>query len=372
VNDATGIRSNIPWAEPTMWGNEQDYLLEAVRSTWISGGPFVERFERSFRERVGSRYAIAVSNGTAALQLSYLALGLKAGDEIVVPGFGFMAAANVALQLGIRPVFCDVDPLTWCLRASDVEAVLTPRTRAVVAIHSYGNCCDMADLAQLAERAGMVVIEDAAEALGSRISGRYAGTIAPIGTYSFHATKTITTGEGGMVVTDDDDIADKLRLYSSHGLRRRRHYWHEVPGNNFRLTNLQAAMGCAQLEHFETVSTLRRHIYYGYAQRLSHIPGIRLQTISPGCDPLIWAIAMELDDDAFPKDRDQVIAQLLACGIETRPGFQPPNEMSYFEPTSLPTSERLGRTVISLPSSPKITDNEIEHICGKLDEITQR
>lgn len=355
-----------------MWGSEQDYVLDAMRSNWISGGPYIEQFERQFCDRVGSKYAIAVTNGTAALQLSYLALGLKAGDEIVVPGFGFMAAANVALQLGIKPVFCDVDPQTWCLRAGDVEAVLSARTRAIVAVHSYGNCCSMPALMQLAEQTGVMVIEDAAEALGSRIAGRHAGTLAPVGTYSFHATKAITTGEGGMVVTDDDQLAETLRLFSSHGLRRRRHYWHEVPGNNFRLTNLQAAMGCAQLEHFEKVQTRRRDINDRYAQLLGRIPGTRLQTITPGCDPMIWAVAMELDEATFPQGRDEVISQLLVCGIETRPGFQSPKEMSYFERTNLPTSERLGRSVISLPSSPRISDVEIQHICNRLVEMAAR
>lgn len=369
MNDAGGIRSDIPWAEPSLWGNEQDYLLEALNSSWISGGPFVERFERGFCERVGAKHAIALSNGTSALQLSYLALGLKQGDEVVVPGFGFMAAANVALQLGLRPVFSDVDPDTWCMRASDVEAVMSPHTRAIVAIHSYGNCCNVADLQHLAERTGVAVIEDSAESLGSRISGRYAGTLAQIGTYSFHATKTITTGEGGMVVTDDDGLAEKLRLFSSHGLKRRRHYWHEVPGNNFRLTNLQAAIGCAQLEHYETVAAMRRRIHGGYAQRLEQMPGVRLQAITPGCDPLIWAVAMELDNNVYRQGRDEVIVQLQSRGIETRPGFQPPREMSYFEATNLPTSERLGRTVISLPSSPRVTNGEIEHICRQLGEL---
>lgn len=344
-------------------------MSAALRSNWISGGPFVEKFEQAFRDRFGSGHAIALSNGTAALQLSYLALGLKAGDEVVIPGFGFMAAANVALQLGLRPVFCDVDPQTWCMRASDVDAVLTPRTKAIVAIHSYGNCCDIPELLQLAERNGLVVVEDAAEALGSRIDCRHAGSLGSIGTYSFHATKTITTGEGGMVVTDDDRLAERLRLYSSHGLRRQRHYWHEVPGNNFRLTNMQAAMGCAQLEHFEAFEARRRDIHAVYRQHLGQLTGVRLQSTTPGCDPLIWAVAMELDPSAFPEGRDQVIDQLLSHGIETRPGFQPPMEMGYFEPTSLPIRERLGRTVISLPSSPRVTDVEIQFICDKLAEM---
>src|SRR5262245_15026213 len=207
----------IPWAKPTLFGDEQKLIEEALSSNWISGGPFLEQFESRLAKFLGSKYACATSNGTAALHLAYLALGLKPGDEIVVPGFGFMAAANIALQLGARPVFCDVDPETWCMRTADIAAVLTARTRAIVAVHSYGNTCEMPDLIALGRQRGIHVVEDAAEALGSRIGGRPAGSFGNISTFSFHATKTIATGEGGLVATDDDGAAETMRLYRSHG-----------------------------------------------------------------------------------------------------------------------------------------------------------
>jgi len=186
----------IPWAAPAYWGNEERYVGDALRSTWISGGPFVERLEREVRALLGEavRETLATSNGTTALQLPCIALGIGPGDEVVVPGFAFMAAANVALQLRARPVFCEVDPRTWCARAEDVERVLSPRTKAIVAVHTYGNVCDMDPLVELARRRGIALIEDAAESFASRYRGRFAGAIAPIGTFSFHATKTITTG----------------------------------------------------------------------------------------------------------------------------------------------------------------------------------
>ena len=186
--------------------------------------------EQDIAAYIGCRHALAVANGTAALHLAYLALGVNPGDEIVVPGFGFMAAANIALQLGARPVFCDVDPDTWCMRATDVASVVTEKTRVIVAVHSYGNVCEMSDLLALAHKRQITVIEDAAEAFGSRISDQPAGSLGKISTFSFHATKTIATGEGGLVATDDATVAETMRLYRSHGLRRRRHYWHEVPG----------------------------------------------------------------------------------------------------------------------------------------------
>lgn len=357
---------SIPWAKPSLEGREEEYVLEALRSTWISGGPFVERLEKDTAVYLGCKHALAVANGTAALHLTYLALGLEAGDEIVLPGFGFMAAANIALQLKARPVFCDVDPDTWCMRAGDVAAVLTRKTRAVVAVHSYGNVCEMNHLLALGHERGIPIIEDAAEAFGSRISGRQAGSLGKINTFSFHATKTIATGEGGLVTTDDDALAETMRLYRSHGLRRQRHYWHEVPGHNFRLTNLQAALGCAQLENIERLIAERQRVFAYYQHRLRPLPGIALQQFTDGCEPLVWTVAVRLSEDIYPQGRDAVIAAMASEGIETRPGFQAPAEMSYFEPTSLPVSEMLGAWVLSLPTYPSLAGHEIERICDRL------
>jgi len=236
----------IPWAKPSFCGNEQRYVSEAIASTWISAGNFVDRFECEFAGYTGSPYAMTSSNGTTALHMALLALSVGPGDEVVVPGFAFMAAANVALHLGAKPVFAEVDPVTWCMTANDVERCLSPRTKAIVPVHTYGNVCAMDEIIALAKDRSVVVVEDAAEAFGSRYKNRQAGSIGQLGTFSFHATKTITTGEGGMVVTDSCELRDRLYLYRNHGMLRTR-YWHEVAGHNFRLTNMQAAMGCAQL-----------------------------------------------------------------------------------------------------------------------------
>lgn len=366
---SSGQSHDIPWAKPTFWEKEEQYVLEALRSSWISGGPFVERFERDLAAYLGCKHVLAVSNGTAALHLAYLALGLKSGDEIVTPAFGFMAAANIALQLGIRPVFCDVDPRTWCMRADDVKAVLSPKTRAIVAVHSYGNVCEMEPIIALGLERGIPVIEDAAEALGSRISGVPAGTLGTINTFSFHATKTITTGEGGLVATNDDALAETARLYRSHGLRRQRHYWHEVPGHNFRMTNLQAALGCAQFEHVDTITRERQRVLSEYERCLGRIPGVAMQQKTPESDPLIWAVGVLLTPDVFPQGRDRVSMALAEKGIETRPGFQPPSEMAYFKEKPYPVADGLGRWVLSLPTFATLQDSEIEYICQQLSTL---
>lgn len=360
------IRPFIPWAEPRYWGNEERYALDALRSQWISGGPYVDRLEKDLSAFLGTPRALATSNGTTAIQGAFLGIGLLPGDEIVVPGFTFMAAANVALHMGAVPVFADVDPDTWLVTAETIEKVLTPRTRAIVPVHTYGNVCDMQPILDLAAERGVAVIEDAAEALGSRYRGLHAGTIAEIGTYSFHATKVITTGEGGAIVTRNAEVAERIALYRSHGVESRR-YFHDVPGHNFRLTNLQAAIGCAQLEQADALMQARRRIYRSYCEALANVPGVRLQTMTPDAEPIVWALAVALDPAAFPNGRDAVIEALGAMGIETRPGFYAASEMAHiYGPQHLPVSTAVGRSVISLPSSPTVTDAEIAHIVAAL------
>ena len=360
------IRPHIPWAEPRYWGNEEAFAVDALRSTWISGGPYVERLERDIGRFCGSEHVVATSNGTTALHAALLALDVQPGDEIVVPAFAFMAAANVVLHLRAVPVFADVDPLTWCVTARSIEAVITPRTRGVVPVHSYGNVCEIDAIVELAERHGLWVVEDAAEALGSVYRGRHAGTIARVGTYSFHATKTITTGEGGAVVTNAPALAERMRLYRSHGVASRR-YWHDVAGHNFRLTNLQAAIGCAQLERIDAITAARQRVWKSYASMLGDAPGLRLQSMTPGTVPLIWAVAVRLDPAAYLQGRDAVMEQMAGAGIETRPGFYAAAQMPHlYRADSTPQATAVAAEVISLPSSPTVNDEEIAFIASRL------
>src|SRR5208282_226909 len=267
----------IPWAKPTLFGNEHRYVAEALSSTWISGGAFVDRFEADFGLRCVIPLATTAANGTAALHMAFLALGIQPGDEVIVPGFAFMAAANVALHLGAQPVFTEVDPATWCMTADHVERRLSPRTKLIVPVHTYGNMCNMDEIITLAKDRSIPVVEDAAEAFLSNFNGRYAGTRGDLGTFSFHATKTITTGEGGMVVSSNQELHDKLYLYRNHGMLRVR-YWHEVAGHNFRMTNLQAALGCAQLEKIDQIIMERKRLHKTYERFLSNVSGVTLQS----------------------------------------------------------------------------------------------
>lgn len=358
----------IPWAKPSLWGNEQKYVAEALESTWISGGPFVERFEGDFREYSKVSYALSTSNGTTAIHLAYLAIGLKPGDEIIVPGFAFMAVANIALNMGLKPVFADIDPDTWCVTADAIEKCISPRTKAIVPVHTYGNVCDMDRILALAKIHNLYVIEDTAEAFTSRYKGRFAGTMADLGTYSFQATKTITTGEGGMVTTENEALNNQMALYRSHGLLRKTHYWHEVPGYNFRLTNLQAALGVAQLENLEMIIAERKRVYASYIKKLANVNGLNLQYFHSDVDGLAWAIALRLDPKAFPQGRDTVLQQMREAHIETRPGFYAASLMKHIYKTDdlIPVSEETSRQVISLPTFPSLTDDQIDYISASL------
>lgn len=356
----------IPWASPTYWGNEEKYVLDALKSSWISGGQYVERLERDFGAFCSVEHVVSSSNGTTAIHMAYLALGIGPGDEVIVPGFGFMAAANVALHVGAKPVFCEVDPRSWCMTAADAERCITEKTKAIVPIHSYGNVCDMDDLVELARKHDLILMEDAAEAIGSRYRGVIAGTIAEAGVYSFHATKTITTGEGGAVTCRDTQLADRMRLFRSHGMSVKR-YWHEVAGHNFRLANMQAAIGCAQLENMETIVRERHRVYAKYAEMLLPIEGISLQHYASDVDPVVWAIALQVDEGMFRSGRDGLIKTLLQQGIETRPGFFSADTMPHiYGHQVLPICRQLGQQVLSLPSSPVVTDEQIGFICDAL------
>lgn len=360
-------KSLIPWAKPDFWGNEQNYVSEALASTWISGGPFVERFEREFAEYCGVRYALTASNGTTALHMAYLALGLGPGDEVILPGFGFLGAANMVIYMGAKPVFAEVDPETWCLSAAEIEKRLSSRTKLIVPIHTYGNVCQMDAIMELANEHDILVLEDTAEAFASRFDGRLAGTYSFIGSFSFQATKTITTGEGGMVITNDEDVYDRMALYRSHGMRRKRYYWHDLAGHNFRLTNLQAAIGVAQMERLEAIISKRKHVYQLYCKRLSEVPGLTLQYYPVKVEPVLWAIALKLDAQAYPQGRDTVIQEMKDAQIECRPGFVAPRFMEHiYDCPELPISEELSRQVISLPTYPTLQDEQIELICREL------
>lgn len=367
--DKNTIDEIIPWAKPCLGGKEKDYLLKALDSTWLSGGEFVNKFESDFARLIGTKYAVTTSNGTTALHLALLAVDIGPGDEVIVPAFTFVAPANVTLQTGAKPVYVDIDPKTWCIDVNEVEKSITDRTKAIIPVHIYGNVCEMQPLMKIAKDNGIYLIEDVAEAALSKYRGKFAGSFGDLGCFSFHATKTITMGEGGAVLTNDEKLIERMRIMRNHGMREDKRYWHDVVGYNYRLTNLQAAVGCAQLENVDRIIGEKVRIYKRYFENLSDLPGIDFQQVSKEVEPVIWAVAIKINQDYFKGDRDFLITELLKRNIETRPGFYPFSAMPLYNAEPLPIAKSIGRNIISLPSFPYLPDEDIDYICNQLKSL---
>jgi len=359
----------IPWSKPHFWGNEEKYVHDALTSSWISGGEYIDKLESSFAKLFDKKYALLTSSGTTAIHLAYLSLELKEGDEIIIPGYAFLTAANIALQMKLKPVFAEADPQTWCLSPSSVEEKITRKTRAIIPVHIYGNVAPMDEIMRLARNHNLTVIEDCAESLFSKYGHQYCGTFGHVNCFSFQAIKTITTGEGGLVVTDDEEIYRKMKLYHSHGLQERGTYRHVIPGYNFRLTNLQAALGLAQFEKMDEILRARKRIFDRYRDYFFNFDGAELQQSAPSAEPVWWAFALKLHDQAFPQGRDGVIQQLKEASIETRPGFIASSLLKIYGNHSLPVCESLSSRIISLPSYASLTDDVVDEICRKLEKF---
>tara|TARA_B100001971_G_scaffold67933_1_gene62550 strand:- start:53 stop:1159 length:1107 start_codon:yes stop_codon:yes gene_type:complete len=361
-------KNMIPWARPNYHGDEKKYVNQALKSTWLGDGIFMKNFEKKFSNYINSKSALSVANGTIAFNLIYLAMGLKKGDEVIIPGFGYLAAANIALQMGIKPVFADVDIKTFCVTAKNIEKKITYKTKLIVVIHTYGNVCDLDPIIKIAKFKKIPVLEDAAESFGSLYKGRQSGGVADIGTYSFHATKTITTGEGGMIVTNKNkEFIERLRAFRDHGVKITR-YYHYLPGTNFRLTNIQAALGYAQLKSFSKIITERRRVYEYYGKLFKNIDGIRLQIFSSKIDPVVWTFAIVLDPEVFIH-RDKIIKKMKDQGIETRNGFYSPCRLPIYKKyktSHLKNSNKLSKNIICLPFFTSLKEKEMDYIAKTL------
>ena len=364
----------IPWARPDFYGYEDKYTRQALKSTWISDGSFIKRFETKFSQYLKCKDSITVSNGTAAIHLIYLSLGLKRGDEVIIPGFGYMAAANIAIQMGLKPVFADVDQNTFCVTSEQIKKRISKKTKLIVLIHTYGNVCDLKSIIKIAKKKKIPVLEDSAESFGSKYNNKESGTFGDIGTYSFQATKTITTGEGGMIITKKGkEFSNKIRSIKSHGVLKTR-YYHIYPGHNFRLTNIQAAIGCAQLEKFSQIKKARKRVYDSYKKLFQDIDGIKLQEFNKKVSPVVWTFAILLDEKKFPS-RDKIIKVLYKKGIETRNGFYSPCRLPLFKKyktSHLKNSNNLSKNVICMPFFAGLKNKQINYIYKEFIKLKKK
>jgi perosamine synthetase len=368
----------IPVNEPLLDGNEERYLLECVRTGWISSeGPFVRKLEEAFAARVDRAYGIAVANGSAALDVAVAALGLGPNDEIILPSFTIISCAAAVVRAGAVPVLVDSESDTWNTTADRIAERITPRTKAIMVVHIYGLPVDMDPVFALARRHGLKIIEDAAEMHGQTYKGRPCGSLGDISTFSFYPNKLVTTGEGGMVVTDDVLLARRCRALRNLCFQPGRRFVHEELGWNFRLSNLQAAVGVAQLERIDEFVTKKRHIGALYQKRLDDIRGLRLPIAQTQyAENIYWVFGVVLDD-RIPFDAAEAMRRLAARGIGTRPFFWPMHEqpvlrqMGLFADEVYPNAEWLGRRGFYLPSGLTLTEQQIEEVAATVRELMQ-
>lgn len=359
-----------PVAEPEIGEEELKNVVEAVRSGWISSkGEFIEKFEKSFSKYIGVRHGITTSNGTVALHLALVALGIGPGDEVIVPDLTFAATINAVLYTGANPVIVDINPDYWCIDTSKLREAITPRTKAIIPVHLYGHPCDMDEIMEISERYGLFIIEDVAEAHGAEYKGRKVGSFGHISCFSFYGNKIITTGEGGICLTNDDELAERMRILRDHGMNPKRRYWHETVGFNYRMTNLQAALGVAQLNKIDKFIEKKRKIAKMYAEELSQINGIILHPEMSWAKCVYWIYSILINRRDIT--REEVAEKLEKQGIEIRNFFYPLHEMPpylrYAKPPYI--ASEISRKGLSLPSSVKLTEEDITYIVQKIKEV---
>jgi perosamine synthetase len=358
----------IPVCEPSVTNREIDYVKQAVSSSWLSSsGDFVERFEEQFATLVSkTKFSCAVNSGTSALHIALVALGIGPGDEVILPTFTMIATANAVLYCGATPVLVEADEKTWNIDVNRIEMAITKKTKAIIAVHAYGAAVDMDPILSLAKKYDLWIVEDAAEAHGTSYKKKPVGGIGDVGAFSLYANKLVTTGEGGIAVTNNKDIAKRLKLLHNHAFTKGRHFWHSMMGFGYRMTNMQAAIGLAQVERFSELLSVKRKNAKLYASVLCDIPGVTLPYEMKDTQHSYWMFGILIDKKTFGMDKNALRQYLAACGIETRSFFVPihlqPVYYHRYTRARFPVAERLCRDGLYLPSSTKLTETDIAYV----------
>lgn len=355
-----------PIMQPLLNGNELAYVSDCINTGWISSqGAYVKRFEKEFAEYCGAKYAVAVSNGTVALHLALVALGIKEGDEVLVPDLTFAASINAIIYTGAIPVIVDVDKTTWTISLEDIEKNITPKTRAIMPVHLYGHPCHMDEIMAIAKKYNLLIIEDAAEAIGAKYKGKHVGTFGEAATFSFFGNKTITTGEGGMVFFRTKEAYETALVLRDHGMSKTKKYWHDMVGFNYRMTNLQAAIGCAQMERIDEFVKEKRKLASFYNSILAETGVFELPPQAEWAVNGYWLYTAVLRENCGIT-RNELMDKMLKNGVETRAVFFPLHEMppykNYPTKSNFKNADYISQQGISLPSSVNITESELVNI----------
>lgn len=375
--DAPAARKFVPVSQPFMWGNEEAYVSSAIREGWISSrGKFVDAFERNFAEVLGTKFAIGVCNGTAALHLALSALGIGAGDEVIVPDFCMMSPVLAVMYCGAVPVPVEIDE-TWNIDPSLIEEKINDKTRAVLVVHNYGHPAEMEQISEIARRRGLYLVEDVAEALGATVGGRKAGTFGDIACFSFYANKVITTGEGGMVITSDERLNARARWKRDlcFGADDETRYVHSEIGFNYRLTNMQAAVGVAQLEHFDEAVAGKIEVARQYNAALADIPGLTLPPEAPWAKNVYWVYGIVVEPE-FGMSRAALQSSLRERGVETRRFFTPVHQQPVVKWSGgegeFPRSVHLAENGLYIPSYIGMTSETVHYVADVVRSIRER
>lgn len=360
---------HISLAQPQLNGNEYKYLMDAFFSTWISStGKYITQFEENFSKYCGVQYGVATSNGTTALHLALAALGIGVGDEVIVPDLTFAATINAVIYTGATPVIVDIEEDSWCISPDEIERAITPRTKAVIPVHIYGQPCNMEKICEIASRNSIYVVEDCAEAHGAEWKNKKVGSFGIISCFSFFGNKVVTTGEGGMCVTDSKELNDKMRILRDHGMSKERKYYHEVVGYNYRMTNLQAAIGAAQVERIEVILEWREKLEKQYRKVLSKMPEIILQKNDlPNRKKITWLVSILVSEEK----RDELLIVLKNHGVDVRAFFIPLSEMDIYKKYAKDchVSKKISKMGLNLPTTYEIKEKEIEKIVSLIDSV---
>jgi perosamine synthetase len=358
-------------AGPSITQKEIEYVCDAVRHGWNEDWDgYLKRFEKTFAEYIGTRFALCTSSCTGGLHLALLGLGIGPGDEVLVPEISWVATASTVVYTGATPVFVDVDPDTWCLDPVSAARAVTPRTRAIIPVHLYGHPTDMEAVDQLARTHNLKLLEDAAPALGAEVHGRRVGGLGHAAAFSFQGAKIMVTGEGGMVVTDDEGLHERMRHLGDHGRDPHVPFFISAIGYKYKMSNLQAALGLAQLERIDELVARKRQIFEWYRQRLEGVPGLRLNTERPWARNTYWMASVVLDE-GLGVSRDAVVAGLKQRHIDSRPFFPPMSSFPMFasRAETNPVAYRIAGRGINLPSGHNLTEEAIDHVCESLLEV---
>lgn len=369
VDYAEYASSNISLAKPQLVGNEYKYLMDAFLSTWISSsGKYISLFEESFAKYCGVKYGVATSNGTTALHLALLALGIGPQDEVIVPDLTFAATINSVLYTGATPVIVDIEEEGWCIDPVAIEKAVTEKTKAIIVVHLYGQPANMEEIGRIAKKHDLYLIEDCAEAHGAEYKGKKVGSFGIISCFSFYGNKVITTGEGGMCITNDKELQDKMRIYRDHGMSKERRYYHEVIGYNYRMTNLQAAIGTAQTERIDEILDWREKLENMYFNRLKHIRGLTLQNKEvPDRKKIAWLVSVLIENGK----RDEVMNALKKDGVDIRAFFVPMSEMKIYQKYAVDceNSKKIAAMGINLPTTYDMNEDSINKIGDIIEKV---